>query len=475
MATYSPRKLLASVSWMQVAGFGSFRLASFLIVFNPTIYTVFSNPYTHILFYVCFTAVTIGSFFLVMRMPGKALGFLMCQRGKVFVASVIASFSIIVMLAVGLAVGAISMIVFAVTAALLTCIWALYSAGWGLVFLQHHDATISSVQVALAITAEGIFYPLCSRAPVIGQTVLIGLLLIVSATLLARALNGTEAPAPQQRLVLPPTYRKTNLNIIFVSVVLGFLMDFCTKTLPSGNATGDYLDNLGWLLALCYLISATALIIGSCQDKRNPASLLWRLVVLLTIVVFALYALDTFSLSAGFCQQTVAVLFDMMIWVISIQFAEHSKESTFYLTSYLKLYYLLGALAGSAIGSIVLAVFDIPSLLILAVLAVITVAIYLFKLDGHDLDAIIKSYSDSVKQGTHKRVVQRIAQAHHLTERESEVLELMVQGRSNDRIASKLYLAIGTVNVHQYHIFQKLGVHNRQELIDLYDKEQRTS
>ena len=52
-----------------------------------------------------------------------------------------------------------------------------------------------------------------------------------------------------------------------------------------------------------------------------------------------------------------------------------------------------------------------------------------------------------------------------LTERESEVLDLLVKGRSNSQIAEALVIVEGTVKNHLVNIYQKLGVHSRAEAI----------
>jgi len=52
-----------------------------------------------------------------------------------------------------------------------------------------------------------------------------------------------------------------------------------------------------------------------------------------------------------------------------------------------------------------------------------------------------------------------------LSERELEVLQLLVQGASNQEIAQELVIAIDTVKRHTSHIFSKLGVHNRVQAV----------
>lgn len=54
-----------------------------------------------------------------------------------------------------------------------------------------------------------------------------------------------------------------------------------------------------------------------------------------------------------------------------------------------------------------------------------------------------------------------------LTEREIDILGLLAKGRDGKFIAEEYVLSYNTVKTHIKHIYQKLGVHSRQELIDL--------
>ena len=53
--------------------------------------------------------------------------------------------------------------------------------------------------------------------------------------------------------------------------------------------------------------------------------------------------------------------------------------------------------------------------------------------------------------------------AYPLTERELEVLHLMVEGCSNSVIAEKLYIAVGTVKTHVRSIMNKLCADDRTQ------------
>ena len=54
-----------------------------------------------------------------------------------------------------------------------------------------------------------------------------------------------------------------------------------------------------------------------------------------------------------------------------------------------------------------------------------------------------------------------------LTEREIDILQLLARGRDGRFIAEEYVLSYNTVKTHIKHLYQKLGVHSRQELIDL--------
>ena len=60
-----------------------------------------------------------------------------------------------------------------------------------------------------------------------------------------------------------------------------------------------------------------------------------------------------------------------------------------------------------------------------------------------------------------------LAAAHELTAREQEVLVLLARGRSNPYIRDALTISLDTAGTHVKHVYAKLGVHSRQELIDL--------
>lgn len=68
----------------------------------------------------------------------------------------------------------------------------------------------------------------------------------------------------------------------------------------------------------------------------------------------------------------------------------------------------------------------------------------------------------------------RIAKDGHLSARETEVFLLLAKGRSAPFIRDELMVSLNTVSSHVKHIYGKLGVHSRQELIDLVEEAARS-
>lgn len=88
-------------------------------------------------------------------------------------------------------------------------------------------------------------------------------------------------------------------------------------------------------------------------------------------------------------------------------------------------------------------------------------------LRGYDVaDIIPKSrYDDQVLRRAVKTAIaaRRQAEAIPLTDRETEVLRLVVSGLTNKEIADQLSISLNTVKTHLKTIFEKLAVTNRME------------
>jgi DNA-binding CsgD family transcriptional regulator len=67
-----------------------------------------------------------------------------------------------------------------------------------------------------------------------------------------------------------------------------------------------------------------------------------------------------------------------------------------------------------------------------------------------------------------------IAGEYALSPREEEVLCFLARGRNADFISKTLVISTNTAKAHIYHIYQKLGIHTQQELLNLIETPRRS-
>lgn len=74
---------------------------------------------------------------------------------------------------------------------------------------------------------------------------------------------------------------------------------------------------------------------------------------------------------------------------------------------------------------------------------------------------------DGATPGLSSQRIAELSSTFFLTSRETDVLSLLVAGRNGPYISEHLHVSENTVKSHIRHIYTKVDVHNRQELLDL--------
>ena len=73
-----------------------------------------------------------------------------------------------------------------------------------------------------------------------------------------------------------------------------------------------------------------------------------------------------------------------------------------------------------------------------------------------------------------EEVIRRLSRMHGFTARETEVFSLLISGRSGAYIADELGISVNTVKGYVQGVYRKCDVHNRQELIDLFETHKKS-
>lgn len=275
-------------------------------------------------------------------------------------------------------------------------------------------------------------------------------------------------------------------------IIGGIMYDFCApSTLGEFNQTF-------YIVAFCGIVSlCVPLLISHARGISSPIESLYRLTILICTASLALIPL--FELGFPILYSTVSVgytLFEIFIWVILTEVAHRFQYTSVQVFGYGRaLVLIVGVIAGSIIAiPLSKEQPDIGSVLSLveAVAIVLIVVLRIYVLTERDLSLFERDLSglheacenadpsekrrvgDGTEQSPRKIPFQRkcgiIGEYYGLTRREIDVFRLLAAGRNSARIQEELSISPGTVNTHSRHVFQKLGVHRQQEVIDLFEQ-----
>ena len=123
----------------------------------------------------------------------------------------------------------------------------------------------------------------------------------------------------------------------------------------------------------------------------------------------------------------------------------------------------IGALTGTLVEIIRLDTqVEVMVLMVLSFLLLITLVG--FTEHGSRLWSLLPNFEYSPEKGND---LDWVVERYNLTKREGEMLSLFVEGRSMPYIAEMLTISENTVKTHIRNIYTKMGIHNKQELLDI--------
>jgi DNA-binding NarL/FixJ family response regulator len=82
-----------------------------------------------------------------------------------------------------------------------------------------------------------------------------------------------------------------------------------------------------------------------------------------------------------------------------------------------------------------------------------------------DLAAAVREIAAGGSFGSHQKSDEGDSDSEDLTPRETQILQLIAQGKSNKDIAGLLGLSVNTVSVHRNNLMHKMKVHRTAELV----------
>lgn len=226
------------------------------------------------------------------------------------------------------------------------------------------------------------------------------------------------------------------------------------------------------------LVAANLISLGimyGCIILSQTASLrsVYKSVVFIMALFFML--LPVFS-EFDFVESTISLTgygtFNALMWILLVEISSRFKLSSSVVFGMgwgmVSLGVLLGSLAGVLLSAY--APFTPQMLSLIALVATLAILVsYMFIFTESDLLNLITPIKSNQEGSLQDKCIQ-IAEGYKLSTKETEVLILAAKGRSRARIQNELHIASGTVSTHMRHIYEKLGVHTKQELLDLIDE-----
>jgi Response regulator containing a CheY-like receiver domain and an HTH DNA-binding domain len=82
-----------------------------------------------------------------------------------------------------------------------------------------------------------------------------------------------------------------------------------------------------------------------------------------------------------------------------------------------------------------------------------------------------REHTEKMKSLSTKERIRLFCEKFKLTNRESEILYFLLEGKTNQEISEVLYITVGTVKTHVHKIFEKVNVTRRSQLIQQFEKD----
>lgn len=369
---------------------------------------------------------------------------------------------------------------------------------WGSV-LSSRTAVASIEDVCKAFLIASLIVCLQAAFPSILSMLLVALLPLVSAYILVTKLapftdcddgqgERDEGSAYGEGL---PDARETNellLRTCMGALAIGLIMGVLRYL------TGDDIGFSGMYAVSKIAASVICCLVVYFQSRRTrfEFSRIYRYIMLLMGLGIVMHPFFDSNLLPVVVSRIGVSCFEAFMWIVVIGFVKCFHVKPFRAVGLCWASLTGGLCAGAAIGRFAIGS-NLPDhldpaclalVLLFALLLVLTFMLTerdLISLEGWGVFSSTRSGADRkaeerpISSMDHARSMvatksHEIASRYRLSEREEEVLTLLALGRSRSHIKSELFLSLGTVNTHVTHIYAKLGVHSKDELLAYFEE-----
>lgn len=234
---------------------------------------------------------------------------------------------------------------------------------------------------------------------------------------------------------------------------------------------------VSWYWAVPYIIALAIMRNLPMRAKRSLMLYVGMTMIMGAFICFMMmgrgaaeyFVIDTLMLGA-------CGIFDLFWWSIIGEMLDYAKNPVKVFGIGLSAN-VFGVLCGNVLGITVTSI-ALPSAEVAVIaLSVVCVTLVILPLLNRQLLMLLKSHAyltaySSMSEKQQSAIIKHTKMLDTLTERENEVLQLILSGKSNKEIAEALFISENTVKVHARSIYAKYDVGGRAELISTLLKNQ---
>ena len=282
-------------------------------------------------------------------------------------------------------------------------------------------------------------------------------------------------------LVTPENTRppdpKALLRSEFAMIANNFLIGFSFFVLASVANIG-----IKAVLLLAMLAAGVFKVIDSYYGPIYQVNTIVRIIapVATTCLLLLPFASEPYQYVLIFVMMFVSITDEIICWTAVAEYMHVYQVNPFANMAFGRIGEILGLMSGFFAASAVFApalgaVVEPNIVLSLIVIAFVFFQAFVFKdnytpyMEHYAMEKELESDEEADEnpaQGEWHQKIVRFADANKLTPRQTEVLFLLSKRYSMNMIERELVVSIHTVKAHIYTIYQKTGVHSREELID---------
>lgn len=260
---------------------------------------------------------------------------------------------------------------------------------------------------------------------------------------------------------------KVALAVVALSFVTAFLVG---RSFGNQSAAASDVFLLGRVFEIVISCIVLGMIVVA-QKSFNFAQL-WR-IVLMVLAIDVLCQVLMPHVTAIRCVESSA--WDLLVlftWLTVVDIARHAKADSSIVIGVGWALYTTPCAIGSVMAGLVPA--NVPDAAVPTILMFALALVGTFCLEVRDQDTKWIFFELSGQRTSapedYRSIDERcqaVAVQRGLTPRELEVMKMLCKGRTKSYIAETLYLTENTVRSHTKHIYTKLDVHSKQELMNL--------